>query len=290
MRTKDFANFILERERIRVKKEAGKPRPWTKDPILDKYRFCNVRREDDAVTRWIHQNWLQPHKDEPHLWFAMVVARLFNNPATLREIGFPLPYKPEKLRAALHRIKARGDKVFNGAYIVSTNGKPGDKIDYLFEHVLGPLWAERKQFEHKDPTGWTRALNPECLTSYHARLMQFDGLGSFMAAQVIADIKHVAPFTRATDWHTFAASGPGSRRGLNWVMERPFDTPWPGASWKLQLDVVRDIVNARLAKHDINLDGQNVQNGLCELFKYAKVLEGVGTPKQLYRPADEPPF
>jgi hypothetical protein len=48
----------------------------------------------------------------------------------------------------------------------------------------------------------------------------FDGLGSFIAAQVVADLKYIEPLNKRFDWQTFAASGPGSRRGLNRVARR----------------------------------------------------------------------
>lgn len=51
--TEALLNFIAERERIRIKKEAGQPWPWTNDPILRDYKFCCVRREDDRVTKGI---------------------------------------------------------------------------------------------------------------------------------------------------------------------------------------------------------------------------------------------
>jgi hypothetical protein len=37
--------------------------------------FCSVRREDDRVSRWIAENWRDPHADDPNLSFAMTVAR-----------------------------------------------------------------------------------------------------------------------------------------------------------------------------------------------------------------------
>jgi len=80
MRTKELVKFIKERESIRLKKEAGKPRPWTKDPILGNYRFCNVHREDDRVTRELKA--LAPTEDA-NLWFWWVMARLFNKPRTM---------------------------------------------------------------------------------------------------------------------------------------------------------------------------------------------------------------
>ena len=82
--------WITEREAIRKRREAGEPAPWTTDPILAAYRFCNVWREDDAVTRHIAWTWRDPYSDDPHLWFAMTVARLINWPDTL-DCAFELP-------------------------------------------------------------------------------------------------------------------------------------------------------------------------------------------------------
>jgi DNA polymerase I len=46
----DLLYWIEERERIRVRKEAGAPEPYTDNEILRTGRFCNVRREDDRTT------------------------------------------------------------------------------------------------------------------------------------------------------------------------------------------------------------------------------------------------
>ena len=35
-----------ERESIRRKKENGLPAPWTDDPILQEFKFCQVYREE----------------------------------------------------------------------------------------------------------------------------------------------------------------------------------------------------------------------------------------------------
>ena len=41
-----FFDWCRERERIRVKRDAGEPAPWTEDPIFRQGRFLNVFRED----------------------------------------------------------------------------------------------------------------------------------------------------------------------------------------------------------------------------------------------------
>jgi hypothetical protein len=83
-----MAYWIEEREAIRLKREAGESKPWTQDPILLGYRFCNVRRMDDRVSRWLLENWYQPYLDHPSMLVNVALARFINNPPILQEIGF----------------------------------------------------------------------------------------------------------------------------------------------------------------------------------------------------------
>ena len=110
--------WIRERQKIFEKKEAGKKWPWTKDEILQSYRFCNVYREQDTETIWIHKHWLMPNKygqDDPDAWFAMCVARFINWHTTLDKIGYPVPWRPAKVLSKMRAMKAQGLKVFTGA-------------------------------------------------------------------------------------------------------------------------------------------------------------------------------
>lgn len=262
--------WIRERDAIRKKKERGEPRPWTDDTILDTFRFCNIRREDDKVTRWIAENWRTPYQNHTFIAFGMVVARLFNLPSTLEAIGYPKKWNPPKVIRTLKKIREDGP-IFNGAYIVSTNGRKMDKVDYVVNMVLNPLWQHRAELV---------LLRHATLQELHTRLMSFDGLGSFMAAQVVADVKYVPTLYKAVnDWHTFAASGPGSRRGLNRIMNQPVKFPWKEQVWHRTLTELRKTVNDQTGK---NLHAQDLQNCLCEFDKYERVLHGEGKPKQKY--------
>jgi hypothetical protein len=271
---KDLFGFIREREAIRIRKEAGWPKPWTTDPIFQHYRFCCVRREDDRVTRWIAENWRRPQAENPDLWFHMTVARLVNWPDTLAELQISGRWNPKAFVGVLHDRRERGEKVFSGAYIVATNGLAMDKAEYLANRILTPLWAARKQL---------RPQVADTLATVHTRLCTFTGMGSFMAAQVIADIKYAPPLSKAKDWWTFAASGPGSRRGLNRVLERPVDAPWREELWKAALGRLADDIAPLVRKARMEpLHNQDLQNCLCEADKMWRTQNGEGRPRATY--------
>lgn len=261
---------MKERERVRIRKELGKPKPWTGDPILRKYRFCNVRREDDTVTRWIASHWRNPHKDDPDLWFAMCVARLINWPDSLMDLKYPVPWDSKDFIATLQLRKIHGLKVFSSAYIVSTNGKPMDKVEYLAKYVLDPMWDDRNHI---------RPVKRERLADLHKILMVYNGMGSFMAAQIVADVKYVNPLLEAPDWYWWAASGPGSRRGMNRVIGRPVNMSWHEPTWLEELHTLQYEVDKLWNEP---LHAQDLQNCLCEFDKYQRVKLGEGRPRQNY--------
>lgn len=273
----NFVYFVRERERVRICKEAGKPAPWTADPILQQYRFCNMRREDDKVTKWVSANWRTPNSTDPDVWFAMAVARHVNLPHTLLEIGYPVPWNPDAFVRAIRRRIAAGASAYNAAYMIraSRSAEWGDKAAYLAGPVLGTLWERRAEL---------RPFAGDTLAGFHSRLERSFGLGSFMAAQVVADTKYVGPLLEAVDWWEFAASGPGSRRGLNRVLGRPPMTPWREQEWRSELSALRERLRPRFASEGIEWShAQDTQNQCCEFSKYEKARRGEGFPKQRYR-------
>lgn len=271
-----FVRFIRTRERYRSRREgtgSGMTRA-ERDPIIEKYRFCNVRRNDDRVTKWVHKFYLDKWRAHDHLWFALVAARLFNNEETLEEIRYSLlPFVPARIKEKLHARRDAGLKNFNAAYVVSTNGRAMDKVDYIVDCVLTPMYEERKRMS-------AEIASAHSLDAVHKLLMQFQGMASFMAAQVVADLKYAQP-NRWEDFNTFAASGPGSRRGLNRILGLPVDNPWAEQNFRAVLLDLRDRTNVQLQMDPIT--AQDIQNCLCEYDKYERVRLGEGVPKQLYK-------
>lgn len=287
-----LVSFIVEREAIRFRRannlpmdnlpdgEGGYYPVWTEDPILREYRFCNVHREDDTVTMWIAENIRKTYKDVPDLWHLLTLARLFNNVETLDAMlnnaiaGYALG-KPfyVSARSTAKRMQKAKRRIFNPAYMITTAGRKQDKIDYIFE-LLENLWEQRERL---------RPQPGNTLNSYHMLLGQFQGLGSFLTAQVVADLKYVEPLKSASDWHTFAASGPGSRRGLNRILGRSVKSPWSEDDWRQKLNKLQVATAVHLKRAGIVLHAQDLQSALCEWDKYERARLGEGRPKQRYR-------
>lgn len=277
-----FVAFVTERWELHLRRKSGAPPPWTADPILCQYKFCNVRREDDRVTRWVHNHWLYPHQDDPMLWFAMYFARVFNNLGTLEDIGYPVPWtaaRRAKLKWCVEQRKANGLGFMSRAYMVTTHKRKVPVLGYYCD-IFDELWASR------------RVVSPYMyggneLAGLYAVLRAQSGLGSFMAAQVVADCKWTPALLRARDWRTFAASGPGSRRGLNRLCGAELRGYWNEENWHAGLLELRTAALPKLPKALQKLDAQNLQNCLCEFDKYRRIVEDPARRLRRFKPSEE---
>jgi hypothetical protein len=203
----------------------------------------------------------------------MAVARLVNWPDTLAELGYPVPWDRSHFIKVITDREARGEKRWGPAYNISNNGSTAPKHEHI-AGVLGGLWQARTAL---------RPQRGETLAAYHARLLKRDGLGSFMAAQIIADMKYVEPLRSADDWWEFAASGPGSRRGLARVLGRNTKYPWTETEWRREHRRLHKDITPELEKVDIHLHAQDLQNCECEWDKFERARLGEGKPKRCYR-------
>lgn len=264
-----FKYFVQERWRIHVAKDLEKlPAPWTTDPILQKYRFCNVMREDDKVTKWIAKNWRNPHRTDPMLMFNMALARLINYPPALADIGYQISwdaYKGSRIASVIHARQGEGLKCFSSAYMVTgTESKGMDKIDFVLL-ILSRLWEVYPR------------LNFESCVQF-SESVKVKGISTFLSGQIVADVKYTPWLKQARDWWTFATPGPGSIRGLNRLYNRPLERLIGEEEFA---DKMREVMAIPVG---LALHAQDVQNCLCEFDKYCRTKFGQGQPKQLYVP------
>jgi hypothetical protein len=253
--TADLAYWIQERYNVKQRKESGISKPWSGDNIFQTVRFCNVHREDDKVTKWIRVNW---NKAGDPVW-KFVLGRMINLPESLAGC---LPWNTlADMKEQLLDHRSRGHKTFTSAYTISTCGKAMDKLDYVFDWVC-------QRVKDQDQT---QVMYESC-QSMQNWLTQVDGLGSFLAAQVVADMKNTSGhrLTDAPDFWTFSSPGPGSLRGLSWYLYNE-PTGVTSSYYDAAFNVCRRETDPLVPDYIPRISDQDFQNCLCEFSKFMKV-------------------
>lgn len=280
--------WVREREAIRLRKETdGLPPPWTTDRILRDWRFCNVRREDDRVTRWIKTTIREPYRDHPHLWFMLCVARQLNWPDTLAALmairgAWPSDdaFDPTTMAGVLDGLARAGRKVFTGAYIVTAPSTRGAaKTRFVAGTTLGRLWRDRERLR----VSFDRTINPHTsLRNAHEALTTYRGWGPFLAYQAVVDMRFCPSLLAgALDVDTWAAAGPGTIRGLNRLAGRPLNAGISQREAKDRMVPLRTMISNATG---VALDLSDVPNVCCEFDKYSRVANGEGFPRARYVP------
>lgn len=268
-------HWIREREAIRRRKEAGLPWPWTSDPLLREYRWCNVRRADDLVSRELLQHWYDRSAEPGTQLAAAALARLVNRPAALLDASRGAPFAMTLLPNMRPRLASRlerGEKVFTGAYIVP--GVPGrSKVDSVCS-LVGAI-ARR-----------AGGVLGSTMHDTWAALIEFDGLASFLAGQIVADLALLPAGAHWPDVTTWAPVGPGSARGWNRITGRPTGKAVTQASFEQGLPLVVAAVREHepTISEDRQLIAMDYQSCLCEVDKYLRLRAGEGNVRALYRP------
>jgi hypothetical protein len=270
-----ISEFIIKRHTIYLKKEAGEPSPWSDDPILNAYKFTNLYRELDRTTLWCKDNVRDRFEDPRELALAITAFRWVNRIET-GEAWFLKPTDNSQetawnmylstgnsrwLADAAYKHLGHGPYV-TGAYIIKTP----EGLSKL-EGVLSCIDTARIYM----PLVVDACFANSTLRQVHDILRRVPYLGSFTAAQLIADMKHTKLLAQATDHQTFTAIGPGSQKGLNALCGRDIDAPWHEHIWYETLMELRKKITPIFVERGWPVpDAQDVQNIACEYSKYVR--------------------
>lgn len=207
--------FATARERyaIWLRRKANLSPPWTNDPILRTWKFCNVQRENDRTTVWFRDNVRLPltmglpltmpeefTERKLRLVEATIAFRWFNRIETGRKVKDLLLYGWDSHKA-YHKLKSQ-KPVVTGAFMVKT---PSGRTK-----LRGLLWCieqARVELPKIIPT-WTTLENA------HTSLVELPYMGSFNAYEICMDLRWTPVLSSAPDTMTWAASGPGATRGF----------------------------------------------------------------------------
>jgi hypothetical protein len=274
---KTITYWVKEREAIRRARAVGKPWPWSKDPLFQKYRWCNVRRMDDKVSQWLDQHWYIRGSSLKHTMTAATVARLVNWPESMALLTPFKRWDQFKFLKVMHTHKSGGGKVFTGAYIIN-GASGGNKIDQVCTAISAVNSIK--------PGRWsTQSMEANWL-----ELQTVMGIGSFIAGQIVADVRWVydAPWNDRMEW---APLGPGSARGMRRMLGLPAEGPLKQGAFNELLpqlwDKLMGVQEVSEIFEERACEAMDLQNCLCEFDKYMRLKYENGHVRNGYRPPVE---
>lgn len=208
-----YWKFACERQSIFWKKLNGEPAPWTDDPILQEYKFCNSYRVNDRVSQYLLKNVIYNGKkyNNDDILFRIILFKLFNKESTWEllinnfgEITLKRFNKSEFSKVLENAISS-GIKIYNDAYISCANKVFG----YERKHDNHLALLNKMFFEDKIQD---KLVGCKTMEQAFDILKSYPLIGNFMAYQLVTDIN----YSEVVNWREdeFTVAGPGSLRGI----------------------------------------------------------------------------
>ena len=274
-----FFRWIRDRHEIYLKKEAGKPKPWTVDPIFLDYKFCNPFRENDKTTVWFRENIRKKFRNVPTVLMATIIFRWFNSISTgeiLHAHNLLTHWDSKKAKEVLLYKKP----LVTGAYIIKTP-EGMNKLD-------GICWCIDNMWKDKNLVHLQIHASQSLQKSWE-RIQQYPYMGPFMAYEVITDLRHTYLLENAYDIMYWANPGPGAKRGLNRIHNRPVDNDEGNGRFVKEMNDLLLSTTHYLPRDFPFMEMRDIEHSLCEFDKYERIRLGEGRMKNKYngRPDDQ---
>lgn len=209
-----YWKFAAERQHVFEARVMGKPRPWTRDRILQEYKFCNVYRAADRVSQYLIRNIVYGDEgvNEEDLLFQIVAFRFFSNIATWKSAQDLLGHSPRLhdlesglFEKALALIKQRNGNLYTGAFILCATNAYGRPLKYQ-NHI--ELFRDMFLRSHLA----SRILRAKSLKGLYETLHTFPLMGDFMSYQIAIDLNYSSLVNFSEN--DFTQPGPGALRGI----------------------------------------------------------------------------
>ena len=285
--------YIQERYAIRLAKEAGEPQPWTDDPVLQHWRFTNIRREHDRESKWliehISTNSELSYRDK---LLNTILFRLFNRHQTAEKLGLPIKFtknfNPENYRGLcsdpehLYFTNVFWTSGLKHALLKYCEGREDCmpmRVMYFMTYVAHSSELKQLKLGNISKGGY----------QVYQTLEKFKGLGAFLSYQIFVDFTYIPEFPVSENF--FVVAGPGCKAGLDLLF-----TNRGGLTYEECLFWLVDVINKELdfskiftdlPEYDQKMNVMSLENCFCELQKYYKAYYRLGKPKNTYKPFKE---
>lgn len=308
-------SFIIDRYNIHLLKDVDKAEDiysLVSSPVyhrvFEKFKFCNVRREQDRQSRWltehISNNLKLTLEDRV---YKSILYRLYNNLVTadLIHLGTaPILGTDQRFNSYVDRCAGLMPPVGNGGsysrYFTNAYNTTGFKkaLNRMYSRELSvePILMVRDMYIDGL---YDRMMDCSDQQEVFSLLNSLMGIGVFLAYQLYVDLTYIDEFPFSEN--EFVIAGPGCHYGLEILlggeqlrMECPLSDSellfWLRdnlvqicARYGLPLDC--DHLFRDLPEYDRCLNVMSLENCLCELQKFYRVLDSNDSnPRVHYHP------
>ena len=267
-----YWKFATERQNIFFKRFIDESFPWTKDKILEEYKFTNVYRAADRVSQYLIKNVIYKGSQKPEeVFFRLLLFKIFNRISTWEVLEYQLgkisfkDYSFKRYDKILSEVMLNGIPIYSAAYIMasgrSTFGYERKHQNHL--RLIELMMKEKVPYklQHSKSMGEAYAL-----------LHSYPTIGDFLAYQYVTDINY-STLTNFSEME-FVKAGPGAKDGIVKCFANFGEYSFE--------DIIRLMADNQEQEFDrLNLDFQNLwgrnlqlidcQNVFCEVGKYARV-------------------
>ncbi len=269
-----YWRFASKRQQAFERRVAGEAPPWSDDPILQTYKFCNVFRAADRVSQFLIRDVAyndEASSPEDRL-FQILAFRTFSNIATWRSVRKFLGRAPVirdledgNFVRALEQTKKENGGLYTGAFILCATAAFGHSQKHLNHSALF------HQMFVKEKLG-ARLLEATSLREIYNLLHAFPLMGDFMSYQTAIDLNYSSYINFSEN--DFTQPGPGALRGIKKVFENLGDyAPADAVRWMVERQD-EEFARRSLPFHGLfgrPLQAIDCQGLFCETDKYCRV-------------------
>jgi hypothetical protein len=289
---KHFYEWINERYKIHVKKDVQKlSKPWTKNKVLQRYKFCNVRREHDKESIWLIKNIISSNLSYKNKLLNIILFRLINKSETIKIFGL-LDFNDKNIQKIKQKLSNFKNKNLNYIYFSNAFFTSGPKV------VANKIFPEENNMiikiillvnEYKKLGLIKCIIKSKTQKEVFEILSSMQGIGKFLAYQIFVDFSYMKEFSFSEN--EFVVSGPGCEKGLNLLFKNRNNLTDEELLFWLrdnQMNVLDkfgydpDRLFSDLSKEDRYLNVMSLENCMCELSKYVRATNGTGRPRIRY--------
>lgn len=267
-----YWKFLAERQNIFFERLTNNQHPWSRDNILNDYKFTNVYRASDRVSQYLIKDVIYNGSQEPNeLFFRIILFKIFNRISTweflkkeLGDITFA-DYSFEKYDRLLSKLLQSKLPIYSAAYIMASGRSFFGYIKKHQNHLKLIETMIKSELPYK-------IQGSKSMEEVFNLLLSFPTIGEFLAYQYTIDMNY-SILTNFSEME-FVKAGPGAKDGITKCFKDFGDYSYEDII-KMMADNQHEEFE-RLGISFQNLWGRDLQlidcqNVFCEVDKYSRM-------------------